>query len=250
MIKHAVTTLAVTIALSACVFTGYNEDGDTCVGAVGPVGLLTMPGRAPSEMRCSPSRIVDVKESSKHVKYSSAQRVLIAEKAARLMYPVEEHRFRLANLAASIMVGPIYGYDYKENLDCSEMAAIKDLALKLQNKVPVDAAYREVANRWDHDYSDEQLDLILLSAQERPHESDARKMLRHLESLNKDLRPQHGIIMHPYESMKAFADANRTVYMPQTEKYRLSQSTFPANATCKKNVTNYFTQQYTVVRKQ
>src|SRR5262249_41370686 len=99
-------TLVIVSFLHGCVsLHGHTEEGEPCGGLYNPISAMRhtwLPSeRKPGEkvIACHVDdgwRKKPADDSIKHTKYTEEQRLRMAENAARIFYPMETHRFTIA----------------------------------------------------------------------------------------------------------------------------------------------------------
>ncbi len=163
--------LATSYLLSGCVpYAGHTAKKEECIGwqSADPISLMIL--FAEDKRECRPNSRLPKEpapDSSKRQIYTEEQRLKMAEAAARILYPMNKHRFRIADSMAELIVGSMFPDGHAAYSNCNKMATVRDFAVYLQDKLPEDALYKDVASEWSRLYSDKQLSAIYDTAKEK-----------------------------------------------------------------------------------
>ncbi|PZP83642.1 MAG: hypothetical protein DI582_10620 [Azospirillum brasilense] len=158
--RQIVLMVGVGASLSGCLFLPYvgrdYHDEDLCIG-------LDMAYASYGDGRCKhlsqrrkKDMPQDAPESSKRVIYTEAQRLAMANDAARRLYP--RPRFWMAHVVAEESFR--HAKSFAEYRSCNRSLAARSMASRLENQFSDAVIFDLIAQHWSQRYSDAQLATI------------------------------------------------------------------------------------------
>lgn len=168
-----------------------------------------------------PKQAFPAPESAKRITYTEAQRLQMADTAARLLFPPARMHAAWSARAAEIFTNRLYAKS-ASYLNCNEMATRKALAAHLyaNYSLPMDQLYQGIAAKWSEYYSDAQLAAILAKAQNAPHMDD-KTLARYLSALQDDAQPslQTASQQAIYTILLSFTEAHKAALTDTANAY-------------------------------